>query len=100
MILVIDMSVIGRILLKHLGTVDTEVEAERDTIMVERENQVIGDDPTDDWMIEGTIHTITTIVLIIGNVVVNMMTTFTVMKGARATDTTPTTEKWTTLNVI
>jgi len=100
MILVIDMSVIGRILLKHLGTVDTEVEAERDTIMVERENQVIGDDPTDDWMIEGTIHTITTIVLIIGNVVVNMMTTITVMKGARATDTTPTTEKWTTLNVI
>jgi len=100
MILVIDMSVIGRILLKHLGTVDTEVEAERDTIIVERENRVIGDDPTDDWMIEGTIHTITTIVLIIGNVVVNMMTTITVMKGARATDTTPTTEKWTTLNVI
>ena len=94
------MNVIGRILLKQLGTVDTEVEAERDTIMVERENQVIGDDPTDDWMIEGTIHTITMIVLIIGNVVVNMMTTITVMKGARATDTTPTTEKWTTLNVI
>ena len=100
MILVIDTSVTGRILLKHLGTVDTEVEAERDTIMVERENQVIEDDPTDDWMIEGTIHTITMIVLIIGNVVVNMMTTITVMKGARATDTTPTTEKWTTLNVI
>ena len=100
MILVIDMSVIGRIIPRHLGTVDTEVEAERDTIMVERENQVIEDDPTDDWMIEGTIHTITMIVLIIGNVVVNMMTTITVMKGARATDTTPTTEKWTTLNVI
>ena len=100
MILVIDTSVTGRILLKHLGTVDTEVEAERDTIMVERENQVIGDDPTDDWMIEGTIHTITMIVLIIGNVVVNMMTTITVMKGARAIDTTPTIEKWMTLNVI
>jgi hypothetical protein len=104
------MIIIGPVLRKVPGGVNTGVVAERDMTTIEKEVRGTEDDRAidivttqGDLMIDGTIQIVTTIVRTITiNIIVIMMTTMittaTVTERVEEIGTMTTTEKWTVLN--